>query len=605
MLRSRRFSIMALLFTACVLGIRNFSATPGLNSPSLRFTDVGQKAGIDLRMINGGAETKKYAFESTGSGVALIDYDRDGYPDIFLINGSRLEGFTSNAVPTNHLFHNNRDGTFTDVTTQAGVGSSGWGQGVCVGDFDNDGLDDLFVTYYGRQNILYRNNGDGTFKDVTAMAGLDESSRNWSTGCAFIDYDRDGRLDLFVASYVDFNLATAGLPGSGPNCLSRNVPVFCGPRGLAAAQSRLYHNQGQGRFVDVSAATGIGKTTDCYGLSVLTGDFENRGWPDVYVACDSTPSLFFRNNGHGGFEERGVRAGIAYDEDGREQAGMGLSAADYDNDGWLDIFKTNFEDDVPDLYHNEGDGTFTFRTFDAKLGFHLKYLSWGGGFFDYDNDGWPDIFIANGHVYPELEHHNHAESPYRQRNLLYRNAGNGRFEDITSMAGPGLELRRSGRGVAFGDLNNDGRVDILVNNQNDPPTLLHNEGGSPDHWTSIRTVGTKSNLDGIGARVALVAGGRRQIQEVRSGGSYLSQNDLRLHFGLGSAAKIDRIEVRWPSGSVDKVENALADRCLTIEEGRGIVQKNNSEYRLRRETSTQPARRALQTRSSPARNASR
>jgi hypothetical protein len=563
-----------LLFAACVSAVRSFSGTPGRQGPLVRFTDTAQKAGIDVRMMNGGAQTKKYIFESTGSGVALIDYDRDGYPDIFLVNGSRLEGFAPGAEPTNHLFHNNRDGTFTDVTARAGVGSSGWGHGVCVGDFDNDGFDDLFVTYYGRQNILYHNNGDGTFTDATVKAGLGELLRNWSTGCAFLDYDRDGRLDLFVASYVDFNLGSAGLPGAGPNCLSRGVAVFCGPRGMPAAQSHLYRNQGNGKFADVSAAAGIMKASDCYGLGVLTGDFENRGWPDIYVACDSTPSLWFRNNGNGTFVERGVEAGIAYDEDGREQAGMGVSAGDYDADGWLDIFKTNFEDDVPDLYHNEGDGTFTFRTFDAKLGFNLKYLGWGGGFFDYDNDGWLDIFIANGHVYPELENHNHPEVAFRQRNLLYHNSGNGRFEDVTSIAGPGLDLRRSGRGVAFGDLNNDGRIDILINNQNDPPTLLHNESENPNHWISVRTVGTKSNRDGIGARVTLFAGGRRQMQEVRSGGSYLSQSDLRVHFGLGGAATIDWIEVRWPSGVVDKIDNASADRLLTVEEGWGTVQKN-------------------------------
>jgi hypothetical protein len=571
MSRNLSFSLAGLLFS--VLLIRNFSGAPRPPGSLVRFTDIAKKAGIDVRMINGGGGTKKYAFESTGSGVALIDYDRDGYPDIFLVNGSRLDSFAPRSAPTNHLFHNNRDGTFTDVTARAGVASSGWGQGVCAGDFDNDGFDDLFVTYYGRQNILYHNNGDGTFTDATSKAGLDGPTRNWSTGCAFLDYDRDGRLDLFVASYVDFNLATAGLPGSGPNCFSRGVAVFCGPRGLPAAHLYLYRNQGNGKFADVSAAAGIRKAGDCYGLGVLTGDFENRGWPDIYVACDSTPSLFFRNNGDGTFEERGVQAGIAYDEDGREQAGMGVSAGDYDADGWLDIFKTNFEDDVPDLYHNESDGNFTFRTFDAKLGSNLKYLGWGGGFFDYDNDGWPDLFIANGHVYPELENHHHPESPYRQRNLLYHNSGNGRFEDVTSFAGSGLDLRRSGRGVAFGDLDNDGRLDILINNQNDPPTLLHNESESPEHWISIRTVGTKSNRDGIGARVTIVAGQRRQIQEVRSGGSYLSQNDLRVHFGLGSATKVDRIEVRWPSGTVDKIEDASADRFLTVEEGRGIVQE--------------------------------
>lgn len=573
MFRNLSFSLAGLLFAASVLVVPDFSGAPRPPSPLVRFIDVARKAGIDVRMMNGEAETKKYIFESTGSGVALIDSDRDGYQDIFLVNGSRLDAFVPSSAPTNHLFHNNRDGTLTDVTARAGVGSSGWGQGVCVGDFDNDGFDDLFVTYYGRHNILYHNNGDGTFTDVTAMAGLEGPARNWSTGCAFLDYDRDGRLDLFVASYVDFNPATVGLPGSGPNCLSRGVAVFCGPRGLPAARSYLYRNQGNGKFSDVSAQVGIRKASDCYGLGVLTGDFENRGWPDIYVACDSTPSLLFRNNGDGTFVERGVQAGIAYNEDGHEQAGMGVSAGDYDADGLLDIFKTNFEDDVPDLYHNEGDGTFTFRTFDAKLGSNLKYLGWGGGFFDYDNDGWPDIFIANGHVYPELENHHHPESEFRQRNLLYHNSGNGRFEDVTSVAGPGLDLRRSGRGVAFGDLNNDGRLDILINNQNDPPTLLRNEGEIPGHWISIRTVGTKSNRDGIGARVTLVAGGRRQIQEVRSGGSYLSQNDLRVHFGLGSATKADRIEVRWPSGATDQVEGASADQCLTVEEGRGLLQK--------------------------------
>ena len=517
--------------------------------------------------MTNGPGTKKYAFESTGSGVALIDYDRDGYPDIFLVSGSRLEGFAPSSAPTNHLFHNNRDGTFTDVTARAGVGSSGWGQGVCVGDFDNDGFDDLFVTYYGRQNILYRNNGDGTFTDGTTKGGLEGPPRNWSTGCAFVDYDRDGRLDLFVASYVDFNPATVGLPGSGPNCLSRGVAVFCGPRGLPAARSYLYHNQGNGKFSDVSAPAGIRKASDCYGLGVLTGDFENRGWPDIYVACDSTPSLLFRNNGNGSFVERGVQAGVGYDEDGREQAGMGVSAGDYDADGWLDIFKTNFEDDVPDLYHNERNGSFSFRTFDAKLGFNLKYLGWGGGFFDYDNDGWPDIFIANGHVYPELENHHHPESPYRQRNLLYHNAGDGRFEDVTSIAGPGLDLRRSGRGVAFGDLNNDGRLDILINNQNDPPTLLRNESESLDHWISIRTVGTKSNRDGIGARVTVTDNsGRRQSFDASTAGSYLSSNDSRIIAGLGAATGVRTVEVRWPGGRVETVANPDVDRYVTINE---------------------------------------
>lgn len=547
---------------------------PAQGSPTpVRFTDVAEKAGITVRVVNGGETTKKYIYESTGSGIAFLDYDRDGYADIFLVNGSRLEGFPAGEVPSNHLFHNNRDGTFTDVTSAAGVGSSGWGQGVCAGDYDNDGFDDLFVTYQGRQNILYHNNGNGTFSEVTAQLGLGLAERNWSTGCSFLDYDRDGRLDLFVAGYVNFDPASAPLPGTSPNCRWKGVAVFCGPRGLPFAKQRLYHNQPNGTFADVSGAAGILKAGGCYGLGVLTADFENHGWPDIYVACDSTPSLFFQNNGDGTFSERGVQAGLAYNEDGLEQAGMGVSTADYDGDGYFDIFKSNFDEDVPDLYHNEGDGNFTFRTFDAKLGFNLKSLSWGGGFFDYDNDGWPDLFIANGHVYPELESHHHPESPYRQRNLLYRNAGNGTFEDVTSLAGPGLEIRRSGRGVAFADFDNDGNLDLVINNQNDPPTLLRNEGGNQNHWISVQTVGTKSNRDGIGARIILTAGGRRQMAEVRSGGSYLSQNDLRLHFGLGPATTIDRLEVRWPSGIVDKVESVPAGQFVVVQEGKGIVRK--------------------------------
>jgi enediyne biosynthesis protein E4 len=536
-----------------------------------RFTDIAESAGLGVRVVNGGEKTKKYIFESTGSGVAVFDYDRDGFPDIFLLNGSRLEGFTPGAAPTNHLFHNNRDGTFTDVSQKAHLARSGWAQGVCAGDYDNDGFDDLFVTYYGQPNVLYHNNRDGTFSDVTEQAGLAASDRNYSTGCSFLDYDHDGKLDLFVASYVKFDLPPAPLPGANPDCLWKAVPVFCGPRGFPFAQQRLYHNQGRGMFADASLSAGIRKAGGCYGLGVLTGDFENRGWPDIYLACDSTPSLFFRNNADGTFVERGEQAGLAYNEDGLEQAGMGVSAADYDGDGWFDILKTNFDEDFPDLYRNERDGNFSLRTFDAKLGLNLRYLSWGGGFFDYDNDGWPDIFIANGHVYPELESHNHPESPYRQQNLLYHNSGTGTFQDVTSIAGAGLALRRSGRGVAFGDWDNDGRLDIVINNQNDPPTVLRNDDAGKNHWISIRTVGTVSNRDGIGARVVLRAGERTQLDEVRSGGSYLSQSDLRLHFGLGQAKTIEQLEVHWPSGTVDRLSNLPADQFLTVQEGVGIV----------------------------------
>ena len=542
-------------------------------SVQAQFVDVAAQAGLTVRMVNGGEKTKKYIWESTGSGLAAIDYDRDGYPDVYLINGTTLEGFTQGSEPINHLYRNNHNGTFADVTRQAGLEHSGWGHGVCVGDYDNDGFDDLFVTYYGQPNILYHNNGDGTFTDVTKAAGLYNPQPNWGSGCSFFDYDRDGKLDLFVAGYVEItDEKTTPLPGSGPNCTFKGVAVYCGPRGLHPfGKSYLYHNNGDGSFTNVSETAGIRKAAGCFGLGVLTADFGNRGWPDIYEACDSVASIFYRNNGDGTFTERGVEAGVAYTEDGLEQAGMGVSAGDYDGDGWLDIFKTNFDDDVPDLYRNEGNGSFSFRTFDAKLGSNLKRLSWGGGFVDYDNDGCPDLFIANGHVYPELEDHGHPESPYRQQNMLYRNLCNGTFLDVTSSAGPGLQLRRSGRGTAFLDYDNDGALDVAINNQNDPPTLLHNLGARTNHWVTIRTVGTRSNRDGIGARISVVAGGRRQLDEVRSGGSYLSQNDLRVHFGLGQAARIEGLEIRWPSGVIDKLEDPPADRFLTVQEGNGLI----------------------------------
>jgi hypothetical protein len=558
----------ALLLAAAVL-----SQTGPVSQPpsQVQFVDAAPQAGLTMMDVNGGEKVKKYIWESTGSGIAAIDYDRDGYPDLFILNGSTLEGFPQGAEPINHLYHNNHNGTFTDVTARSGLGRSGWAHGVCVGDYDNDGYDDLFVTYYGAPNSLYHNNGDGTFTDVTKAAGLDDPRLDWGSGCSFFDYDRDGRLDLFVGGYVDTNEKTAPLPGSGPNCEFKGVAVYCGPRGLPFGRSFLYHNEGQGKFADVSERSGIRKAPGCYALSVLTADFLNRGWPDLYVACDSTASLFFQNNKDGTFTERGVEAGVAYTEDGLEQAGMGLSAGDYDGDGFLDIFKTNFDQDVPDLYHNEGDGTFAFRTFDAKLGFNLRRLSWGGGFFDYDNDGCPDLFIANGHVYPELESHGHPESPYRQQNALYHNLCNGTFAEMTSVAGLGFKPRRSSRGVAFLDYDNDGRIDVAVNNQNDPPSLLHNMSSFPNHWVTIRLVGTRSNRDGLGARIQVLAGGRKQIDEVRSGGSYISQSDLRVHFGLGQATRIDLLEVRWPSGITDKLEGLPVNKFLTVEEGEGLI----------------------------------
>jgi enediyne biosynthesis protein E4 len=537
---------------------------------AVQFVDVAATAGLRDHMVNGGEKTKKYVFESTGSGVALLDYDGDDNLDIFLVNGSRLEGFIPGQQLTNHLYQNRGDGTFLDVTPQSGLSHSGWGQGVCAGDYDNDGHTDLFVTYYGGSNLLYRNTGKGKFSDVTLKAGLSGPSRNWSTGCAFVDYDRDGFVDLFVAGYVDLDLSKTPLPGANSHCRWKGVPVFCGPRGLPAAKNHLYHNNRNGSFTEVSLKAGIQANSDCFALGAIAADFQNRGWPDLYVACDSTPSLMYHNNGDGTFREVGLESGVAFNQDGFLQAGMGVSVADYNGDGLLDILKTNFEDDIPSLYRNNGNGTFTFETYDAKLGFQLKYLSWGGGFFDFDNDSWPDVFIANGHVYPEPAAQGLA-TPYRQRNLLYRNLGNGTFEEATKISGPGLELERSGRGVAFGDVDNDGDLDLIINNQNDPPTLLRNEGGNRNHCLQVRLEGIQSNRDGIGTRVSVSVNGRKQVDEVRSGGSYLSQNDLCLHFGLGETEKIDEVEVRWPSGKIDTLKNIAVNQRLFVQEGKGLT----------------------------------
>jgi enediyne biosynthesis protein E4 len=567
----RSFSLLflsALLYLVLILWGHHQPAP--LTGPNVKFIDIAEPAGIRDRVVNGGEETKKFVFESTGSGVAVLGYDGDDRSDIFVVNGSRLEGFPPGEEPTNHFYRNQGNGTFVDVTGEAGLVRSGWGQGVCSGDFDNDGNSDLYVTYYGSSNVLYQNNGKGRFVDVTSKAAVAGAKRNWTTGCAFVDYDNDGFLDLFAAGYVDLDLNSTPLPGDNKYCLWKGVPVFCGPRGLAAAKNHLYRNNRNGTFTDVSLKAGIQATADCYGMAVIASDFRNRGLPDLYVACDSTPSLLYHNNGDGTFREIGAESGVAYNPDGFVQAGMGVSVGDYDADGQLDIFKTNFEDDVPDLYRNNGDGTFSFETYDAKLGFRLRYLSWGGGFFDFDNDGWRDLFIANGHVYPEPEARGLGGS-YRQQNLLYLNLGNGTFDDVSHISGAGLELKRSGRGVAFGDIDSDGDLEIVVNNQNDLPTLLRNDGGNGRAFLQVKLSGTRSNRDGIGARVSVRSGQRNQIDEVRSGGSYLSQSDLSLHFGLGEAKLVDEVIVRWPSGVVQRIQRVAPNQRLFIQEGKGLL----------------------------------
>lgn len=538
------------------------------------FVNVARDAGLKFKTTFGGEHKNKYLLETTGCGIAFYDYDNDGWLDVFVVNGTRLEGFPKGEEPSSHLFKNNRDGTFTDVTDKAGLRRSGWGQGVCVGDYDNDGFDDLFVTYYGN-NVLYHNNGDGTFTDVSEKAGVAGKKTRWGTGCAFVDYDRDGKLDLFVANYIALDLKTAPVPESGP-CLYKGVMVACGPPGLAGDTNILYHNNGDGTFTDVSEAAGLKESNGFYGLGVLTADFDNDGWPDIYVANDSMPSSLFQNKKDGKFVDVGMEAGCVLSADGKPQAGMGVSAADYDLDGNLDIVKTNFAGDTPSLYHNRGNGTFEDTTFTAGLGMHTQYLGWGVGFIDFDNDGWPDILICNGHVYPEVEQLK-TEAGYPQRKLLYKNLRNGHFDDISMKVGEGISTAYASRGCAFGDFDNDGDVDVVVNTINDYPQLLRCDSKLGNNWIKVKTIGTKSNRTGIGARIRCVTNPtdepkpHAQIDEVRSGGSYISQSDLRVHFGLGKADKVSLLEIRWPSGQVDTIKDVKANQVVYVKEGAGIV----------------------------------
>jgi hypothetical protein len=545
-------------------------AAPPPAPPKVNFVDIAERAGLTAKTEDGGGKTKRYIIETTGSGAAFFDFDNDGWPDIFLVNGSRLEGFPKGQEPTSHLYRNLHDGTFADVTQSAGVGLVGWGQGVCAGDYDNDGFVDLFVTFWGH-DILLHNNGDGTFTDVTRKAGLWHDDVRWSTGCAFLDYDRDGRLDLFVAHYVDLDLPHTPEPGSGAACMWKGMPVMCGPRGLKGTHSELYHNNGDGTFTDVSEASGIAKTDAYYCLTALTGDFDNDGWPDIYVACDSTPSMLFHNNHNGTFTETAVEAGVAFNDGGREQAGMGADAADYDGEGWLDIVKTSFSDDTATLYHNNHDGTFSDVTAAAGLGKNSQFLGWGTLFLDIDNDGWPDLFMANGHIYPEVDSKG-VNNTFRERKILYWNEHNGRFRDISLDSGAGITTPFNSHGVAAADFDNDGAVEILVNNSHDRPSLLKNFG-EHGNWILLKLEGTKSNRDAIGARVTVYVGDHQQTQEVRSGGGYISQSDFRLHFGLGKAIKADAVEIRWPSGLVQRFENIAGNRVVKIRESIGIMEK--------------------------------
>ena len=525
---------------------------------SPRFEDVAAKAGLTKAFPNGGETAKKFILETTGSGAAFIDYDNDGLPDILLVSG---EGGIS------RLYHNQGHGRFADVTAQMGLAAvSGWGQGVCAADYDNDGFTDFFVTYWG-QNHLYRNVGGHRFEDVTERAGLRQDRTRYNTGCAFLDYDRDGYADLFVANYLKFDPAAAPKPGENPYCWYRNLPVACGPRGLPFDRNILYHNNGDGTFTDVSLASGIAEPDRNYSLGVVTGDFNNDGLVDIYVACDRTASLLYINQGNGKFAEEAVMRGVAYDENGNAMSGMGAATADYDGDGWLDIFRSNFSDERETLYRNRGRGEFDDATVPAGIARNTRYVGWGCGFLDFDNDGWKDLLLVNGHVFPEVEKLG-TDIHFRDHAILYRNLAGGGFADISEHAGPGLGERHSARGAAFADYDNDGLVEVLVNNQNEPPSLLKQVTRPPNHWILVKLTGTHTNRSALGARVRVTSGSRTQVDEVRSGGSYLSQSDLRLHFGLGASTQVDRIEIDWPSGARQTLTNIAADRVVAVEEPR-------------------------------------
>jgi len=551
------------------------------------FTDITAAAGLSsARNVSGNPTDKQFLLEEMGCGVAFFDYDNDGWLDIFLVNGTSLDPAIRDHRPTSFLFHNNRDGTFTDVTTKAGLTHSGWGQACCIGDYDNDGFDDLFVSYFGK-NVLYHNNGDGTFSDVSEKAGVAGPPDRWSAGCCFLDYDRDGHLDLFVASYVNFDLARAPKPGTAMYCHYNEIPVPCGPQGFAGGTNILYRNRGDGTFEDVSEQSGIARPRGAgsmvfveknwqpngsYGMGVASADFDNDGWPDVYVACDSAPSLLYHNNHDGTFREIAVPAGCALDENGTALSGMGVSVADYDADGWLDIARTNFSEQVTTLYHNYGNGAFEDASIRAGLGANRKYLGFGVGFFDFDNDGWQDLLVANGHVYSQIANKK-LHLSYKEPKILYRNLGNSRFEDVSSKVGPAMREENLARGCAFGDFDNDGDVDVVINNLDGPPTLLRNDGGNKNNWIMLKCVGVRSNRSGIGTRVKVTSGGRSQTAEVMSGGSYYSQSDLRLHFGLGKAAQVEIIEIVWPSGLKEILRDVTTNQLLVVQESKGIVEK--------------------------------
>jgi len=532
-----------------------------------KFVNVAGLAGLRAPVIYGDEGRADYILESMGCGAAFLDYDNDGWLDIVMLTGRRRTGPTP-ADATLRLYHNNRDGTFKDVTAQSGLGRSVWAAGITVGDYDNDGLDDIFITCWG-QNILFHNEGNGRFSDVTEKAGLLHPGVRYGTGCTWIDYDRDGRLDLMVAHYLVFDQEKIQPRGKNPACNWRGVPVYCGPLGLPEERCRLYHNNGDGTFTDVSERSGILAPNAGHALTAVAADFDGDGWQDIYVACDSSPSLLFRNNRDGTFSERGLESGIALNEDGKEQAGMGLGIGDFDTDGHLDIFKTHFSADTNILYKNNGKGTFRDVTIRAGLGVETRFVGWGAAIQDFDNDGLPDIFFTTGMVSPEVEREL-PDAPYKTPSVLFRNLGGGKFEELLDLAGPAMNELHSSRGAAFGDFDNDGDMDVLIMNMNEPPTLLRNDVTGANHWLKVLLVGVESNRSAIGAQVVAAYGERRQAQAVLAQSSYLSANDRRLHFGLGVETRAS-LEIRWPNGKAENLADVAADRLIVIREGAGII----------------------------------
>jgi hypothetical protein len=546
-------------------------APPQPESQLPQLVDITDSTGIKFQHLS--SSDKKYIVESMAGGVALIDYDRDGLPDIYFTNAPTVDMALAGQKARSALYHNNGDGTFTDVTDKAGVGYPCFAMGAVVGDYNNDGWPDLLVTCLGGV-VLYRNNGDGTFTDVTKQAGLNDAQ--FATGAAFGDYDGDGWADLFVSHYVDFHLDDLPKFGSSKTCQYHGLAVQCGPRGLKGAGDLLFHNNGDGTFTDVSKAAGVDDPHGYYGLGTVWSDLNDDGRLDLFVANDSTPNFLYRNDGNGHFTEVGFLAGTAVSQDGSEQAGMGIALGDYLHTGRLSIFVTHFSEEYAALFRNDGGMSFTDVSFPAGVGTPtIPYVGWGTAFFDFDNDGWPDLFMVNGHVYPQVDSLD-VGARYREPKLLFLNRHDGTFRNISELVGPAIQIPQVSRGAAFGDLFNDGHIDIVVENLDGKPMILRNEdlrkaGGNHNHWIGFELAGTKSNRLALNARLKAVAGDLVQVDEVRSGGSYLSQNDLRIHFGLGSHDRVDRVEILWPSGKTETLTNLTADRFYAVKEGEGVV----------------------------------